>query len=57
MLALLLPSLAILSMVNTASITDDGGTLSLLDTVNAEPAAAIKDMIENPPGHTYIKPD
>jgi hypothetical protein len=57
MLALAFLSLAIPSMANAASTSDEGGGLSLLDIVNIESATALKDMIDNSPGHTYIKPD
>ena len=40
-----------------ATISDEGGALSLLDIVNPESATALKEMIDNSPGHTYIKPD
>lgn len=36
---------------------DDGGTLSLLDIVNPKSATVLKEMIDNSPGHTHIKPD
>jgi hypothetical protein len=36
----------------------DTDTLSLLDIVaSSASAAALRDMIENSPGHSYIKPD
>jgi hypothetical protein len=57
MLALAFLSLAILSMANAASTSDEGGGLSRLDIVDIESATALKDMIDNLPGHTYIKPD
>ena len=57
MLALAFLSLAILSMANTTSTLEEGGGFSLLDIVNPESAAALKDMIDNSPGHSYIKPD
>jgi hypothetical protein len=57
MLALAFLSLAILSMANAASTSDEGGGLSLLDIVYIESATSLKDMIDNSPGHTYIKPD
>ena len=55
MLALLLLSLVILSMGNAASISDDDGTLPLLDIVHPALATALKEMIDNSPGNTYIK--
>lgn len=45
-------------MANAASASNNTGTLTLLDIVsNPESAAALKDMIDSSPGHTYIKPD
>jgi hypothetical protein len=57
MLALAFLSLAILSTANAASTSDEGGGLSLLDIVYIESATALKDMIDNSPGHTYTRPD
>jgi hypothetical protein len=57
MLALAFLSLAILSMANAVSTPGEGSGLSLLDIVNPESAAALKDLIDNSPGHSYIKPD
>jgi hypothetical protein len=57
MLALAFLSLAILSMASAASTPGEGNGLSLLDIVDPDSAAALKDMIDNSPGHTYIKPD
>lgn len=57
MLALSFLSQVILSMANAVSNSDVGGGLSLLDIVDPESAAALKEMIDNSPGHTYIKPD
>jgi hypothetical protein len=38
--------------------TSDTNTLSLLDIVaSSTSAAALRDMIEDSPGHSYIKPD
>jgi hypothetical protein len=55
-------SLALLTnMVDNApppSDNTDTNTLSLLDIVaSSESAAALEEMIENSPGHSYIKPD
>jgi hypothetical protein len=50
-------SLAIVGMALGATISNEGGALSLLDIVNPESATALKEMIDNSPGHTYIKPD
>lgn len=57
MLALSFLSLAITSMADALSTSDGGGGLSLLDIVDTESAVALKNMIDNSPGHTYIKPD
>jgi hypothetical protein len=54
----------LISMANNAlppssnANTNDTNTLSLLDIVaSSASAAALRDMIENSPGHSYIKPD
>ena len=44
-------------MANAVSTSDGGGGLSLLDIVDSESADALKEMIDNSPGYTYIKPD
>lgn len=41
--------------LGTAASSDRG--LSLLDIVDSEPATALRKMIDNSPGHTYIKSD
>ena len=56
MLSLLLLSLAILSMAKAASTSNDGAILPLLDIVKPESAAALKELIDHSPGHTYIRP-
>jgi hypothetical protein len=43
---------------NTNTNDNETKTLSLLDIVaSSESAAALKEMIDNSPGHSYIKPD
>lgn len=45
-------------MNDSLSSPTDTGTLSLLDIVKSpESATALKAMIDNSPGHSYIKPD
>ena len=56
MLAPSVLSLAVISMANAVTPSDDG-TLSLLDIVHPESASTLKEMIDNSAGHTYIKPD
>lgn len=57
MLALSFLSLAILSIAKATSDSDVCDTLWLLDISNPETNAALDNMIDNSPGHTYIKPD
>jgi hypothetical protein len=43
---------------NTNTDTNDTNTLSLLDIVaSSKAAAALREIIDNSPGHSYIKPD
>lgn len=56
MLAFSVLSLAAISIANAVPPSGDG-TLSLLDIVHPESASALKEMIDNSAGHTYIKPD
>jgi len=44
-------------MANAAPSISNTGTLSLLDIVGPESATALKEMIDDSPDHTYIKPD
>lgn len=57
MVALSFLAQVILSMANAVPNSDVGGGLSLLDIVHPESATTLKEMIDNSPGHTYIKPD
>ena len=57
MLALPVLSLAIISATSAASTTDNTRGLSLLDIVDSKTASALEEMLDNSPGHTYIKSD
>lgn len=49
--------LALTNMAHAVPLSDNTTGLSLLDIVAPESALALKAMIDNSPGRSYIKPD